>query len=122
MSEEEEFVFESSHVGALMNIGAYRIQLETDAKELGGVATFGEGLHDFVDDRHLDDPQGLASVVLDHDPQAWSSVLRASLLMAQGADSHDELRARVLHLAAVATAWLEDIDNRTPIGLEPDRA
>ena len=119
MSEEEEFVFESNHVGALMDIGVYRLRLEADAKEIGGVSTFGEGLHDFVDGKPLEGHEGFASVVMDHDPQAWSSVLRASLLMAQGAASHDELRARVLHHAAVAVAWLEDIDSRTPIGVEP---
>ena len=119
MSKAEQFVVESNHVGALMNIGQYRIRLEKDAKKLGGVSTFGEGLHDFVDETPLDDPDGLASVVMGHDPQAWSSIARASLLMAQGSTNHDDLRARVLHLAAVATAWLEDIDSRTPIGIEP---
>jgi hypothetical protein len=111
------FVFESDYVGALMDTGKAIIALNNEAKRLGN-DRFGQGTHDFVGNERLDNVEDTAATILANDPGAWSSVARASLIMAQGAENDQQLAERVQHLAAITIAWLTDIRNRTPIGLD----
>ncbi len=120
MSKADKHLFESPHVGALMDIGVARMALETEAKE-AGAKYFGHGYHDYVMNIPITEEAGhqTVSMIMAQDSEAWASVARASLLMAQTEGTHAELLARVKHLAVITTAWLEDIQQRTPIGIEP---
>lgn len=114
------WVFESPHVSALMDIGQARMALEEEAKE-AGASRFGEGYHDFVNNRSST-PEFLAELVgrvMDQDPTAWASIVNASRLVAQGSQTHEELLNNVKHLAVLVVAWLEDVQNRNVVGIEP---
>ena len=116
----KRLVIESPHVGALMDIGQARIVLEAEAKALGS-SRFGEGYHDFVGGAPLTAAEldRVLPVIASNDPQSWSTILRASLLVAQASEGPQDLLENVKHIAVLATAWLEDIQSRTPVGIEP---
>lgn len=118
--QDGPWVFESPHVSALMDVGQARIAMENEAKE-AGATRFGEGYHDFVMNTPLTPEATYTSIsaIMAQDPEAWATVMRASLISAQGAENHNELKEKVTHLAVVALAWLEDIDGRTVMGVEP---
>jgi hypothetical protein len=117
----ESYVFESSHVGALMDIGQARIALDAETRAISGdpAARFGQGYHDFVGGAPLasDAMEAAITVVVSQDPDCWSTVLRAALIVAQGAEGPEDLRNSVKHLAALSVAWLEDIEARASQGV-----
>ncbi len=115
-----EFVFESPHVAALMDVGVARIALEEEAKALGNYR-FGVGYHDHIGGEPLskESVDGAVALIMGQDPNCWASILRASLMVAQGSETPAELKDNVQHLAVLAIAWLEDIQARTVVGIEP---
>jgi hypothetical protein len=119
----EPLIIESPHVGGLMDVGQQRILIEQDAIKRGFLR-FGQGLHDFIRGTEDLPPQEWADIaahVLDEDPYAWASLVRANLLAVQASQNDPELKQRLTHLAAVVVAWLEDVNGRTPVGIEPER-
>jgi len=114
------YVFESPHVAALMDVGQARIALEDEAKAAGNWR-FGQGYHDFVRNEPLakEVAEGAAATIMAQDGEAWSSILRASLMIAQASGNANELKSNVQHLAVLSLAWLEDIQARSVVGIEP---
>ena len=115
-----ENVFESSRVGALMDVGQ-RIN-EVDNVWLKEQGTLhGKGFHDFVGNERV--PRLAADAAIDaiarNDPEAWASVARAALLRVQSSETHEDLMDSVKNLAAISVSWLDDITNRNVQGIEP---
>jgi hypothetical protein len=106
------------YVSSLLDIGREARELELAAQEAAGVP-YGHGLHDFVGDIPFGMAEDAARQVTDSDPESWSAIVRASLVMVQGSQSHTELRDRLLHLGAQVSLWLAEVDRRTPVGVEP---
>jgi hypothetical protein len=113
-------VFESSRVGALMDVGQRINEVDsTCLKEFG--APHGHGFHDFINGEPV--PRRVADVLIDNiarqDPSAWSSVARAALLRVQSSETHEELMDAVRNLAAISVSWFDDVSNRNVQGIEP---
>lgn len=114
-------VFESPHVGVLMDIGVRRIDLENEAKEIDPEGRFGQGYYDFPPGYQPSQEDGDNMIVhlMTTAPNAWVNIVRAALVHISMAESHNDLKDRVLHLGTLMVAWAEDVEARTPIGIEP---
>lgn len=114
-------VVESPHVGVLMDIGQYRMAIESDALK-AGASRFGEGYHDFINGSSQvprEDWFRVAAQIMEQDKEAWASIVRASLLVVQSSENDQELKKNLTHLATIVVAWLEDVNGRTLVGQEP---
>ena len=113
-------VFESSRVGALMDVGQRINEVDSAClKEFGTL--HGKGFHDFAGGEAV--PRAVADALIDtiarQDPEAWASVARAALLRVQSSETHEELVASVKNLAAISVSWFDDVSNRNVQGIEP---
>lgn len=116
----EQFVFESPHVSALMDVGQARLRLEAEAKDRGA-ERFGVGYHDFIGGEPLtsDSVNAAITTIMSQDPDCWSSICRAALMVVQGSQDHAALKRNVEHLAVLSIAWIEDLNARGIVGVEP---
>lgn len=104
----------------MLDIGEMRVALEKESQKAG--------LH-FYGDGKVDDLQTLSPVLefaMDRVyrahvsfPESWSRLMAYTANVALYG-SRQELRGNLLRLAAITTAWIEDIDRREHAGKKRD--
>lgn len=104
-------VYESVHVGALMDIGHNLKEVNESHSKRHGFS-FGAGYADHYGMFNESAVTANAMNILNSHPEVWYNVVRANLELTKIEQGSRELEPLVMQLVVSAVAWLTDIRER----------